>query len=80
MSASALRGRYAFSAIRPIAHAQHASSRAVATLALFLCTPRSSMAALRSCSLRTPFAACLLAFGSGAWPLAGSFGCGEAPR
>ena len=48
---------YPFSAMRPIAQHQHASSRAVATLALLLWTPRSSIAARLSTSLRTPLAA-----------------------
>ena len=59
------------SAIRPTAQHQHANSRAVATFALFLWTPRSSRAARLSTSRRTPFDACRLAAGSGAWPDAG---------
>ncbi len=55
-------------------------SRAVATLALFLWTPRSSIAARLPTSLLTPLAAWRLAPGSGAWPLARSFEWGEHPR
>ena len=74
------RSRHAVSAIRPIAHAQHASSRAVATFALFLWTPRSSSAVRRSTSLLTPFAARLLAAGPGSWPGASSLECAEQLR
>lgn len=65
---------YASSAMRPTAHTQQASSRAVATFALLLWTPRASSASRLSTSLRTPLAACLRATRSGAWPLARSFG------
>lgn len=71
---------YASSAMRPTAHTQQASSRAVATFALLLWTPRASRAPRLSTSLRTPLAACLRAPGSGAWPLAGSFGRPEHVR
>ncbi len=71
---------YASSAMRPTAHTQQASSRAVATFALLLWTPRASRASRLSTSLRTPLAACLRAPGSGAWPLAGSFGRPEHVR
>ena len=66
--------------MRPTAHTQQASSRAVATFALLLWTPRASRASRLSASLRTPLAACLRAPGSGAWPLAGSFGRAEHVR
>ena len=68
------------SAIEPTAQHQHASSRAVATFALLLWTPRSSRAARLPTSRRTPFDACRLAAGSGAWPDARSFEWGEAAR
>ena len=71
---------YASSAMRPTAHTQQASSRAVATFALLPWTPRASSASRLSTSLRTPLAACLRAPGSGAWPLAGSFGRPEHVR
>lgn len=71
---------YASSAMRPTAHAQQASSRAVATFALLLWTPRASRAPRLSTSLRTPLAACLRAPRSGAWPLARSFGRPEHVR
>ena len=60
--------------MRPTAHTQQASSRAVATFALLPWTPRASSASRLSTSLRTPLAACLRAPRSGAWPLARSFG------
>ena len=47
---------YASSAMRPTAHTQQASSRAVATFALLLWTPRASSASRLSTSLRTPLA------------------------
>ena len=50
---------YASSAMRPTAHTQQASSRAVATFALLLWTPRASSASRLSTGLRTPLAACL---------------------
>ena len=50
---------YASSAMRPTAHTQQASSRAVATFALLPWTPRASSASRLSASLRTPLAACL---------------------
>ena len=68
------------SAVKPTAQHQHASSRAVATFALFLWTPRSSRAARLPTSRRTPFDACRLAAGSGAWPGARPFEWGEAFR
>ena len=71
---------YASSAMRPTAHTQQASSRAVATFALLPWTPRASSASRLSTSLRTPLAACLRAAGSGAWPLARSFGRPEHVR
>lgn len=66
--------------MRPTAHTQQASSRAVATFALLPWTPRASSASRLSTSLRTPLAACLRAPRSGAWPLAGSFGRPEHVR
>ena len=56
---------YASSAMRPTAHTQQASSRAVATFALLPWTPRASSASRLSASLRTPLAACLRAPRSG---------------
>ena len=52
------------SAVKPTAQHQHASSRAVATFALFLWTPRSSRAARLPTSRRTPFDACRLVLAS----------------
>ena len=49
--------------MRPTAHTQQASSRAVATFALLLWTPRASRVPRLSTSLRTPLAACLRAPG-----------------
>lgn len=61
------------SAMQPTAQHQQASSRAVATFALFLSTPRSSMDSRLWISLPTPLIAYLLAAGSGDWPFARSF-------
>ena len=72
MSTAARHMAYA-SAMQPTAQHQQASSRAVATFALFLCTPRSSMDSRLWTSLLTPLFACLLAAGSGDWPFARSF-------
>ena len=64
------------STMRPTAQTQHASSRAVATLALFLFSPLASMSSRRATSRRTPLVAWRLARGSGTWPLARSLECG----
>ena len=69
--------RQADSAMRPTAQTQHASSRAVATFALFLFSPLASMSSRRATSLRTPLVAWRLARGSGTWPLASPWNAGS---
>ena len=71
--------RYAASTMRPMAHAQHASSRAVAQLATTDLLPESSSADLRSTSLLTPFAAWRLTSGATSWPLLSDFSRLDAP-
>ena len=66
--------------MQPMAHAQHASSRAVAQLATTDLLPESSRAELLSTSLLTPFAAWRLTYGATSCPFLRDFSCLDAPR
>lgn len=64
--------------MRPTAQRQHASSRAIATLATLDCLPAASIARRLSTSLLTPELAWRRASGGTNWPAAAFFGARDA--